>query len=774
MLWASIGLLFFAFILRHANTLVLPLFVDEATHIFYAQFQILEPNPFFGAQNNKWLYLVTLRLFNPLGPEAPWLGRTISALVSLITVACAIVVGRLLDRPVTGLVAGLLYAVLPLAVWHERQALVDPMLATMTALVTVLSLRLALKPRIWMAALLSVTLCGALIAKLAAVPFLAFPVAATLLLMDRNKNWRKSLGFAAVATIVSMPLYQGYERIRTSYGYGSLDTHGASTDNILLFDLANPKARTTLARNFSDYLDTMWVYVGPALLVVIIGSLLWAALNKRRWEILLLWIPALAFTILPIIAVPVTGSGWNPPRYYLMQALPMMVLAAISLRLLNEALPSSWRYSAIAIGGLLVFLALVDDIIYITDPLQANLTEVDQDNYWAFSSGYGRIDAIEAVLDLHQQDPMTRFNIIGRGYDMIWFRGYMGPDIGSFETLEQDGDEQEDAQQGRVARWLTQGERVFYVEEVDRSPVEATPHGADITLIGNYPYRERTYRVYEAVGATEPLAEEIFLILGRDPQFMGDDYDALASHLDNLNATDVIIFPPTHTDMLAERTTADIKSLPILTWPYDQAVANSAVETATNPTSGQIIDVILSNQEEADAQRHVQLALVDQLYPLGETTFFGLLAHQRYVAGLSNPDMSPIGAEFEGVITLEAGGQVGQTQACCTQLFAFNWQTSEPVQDSFIVFTHIVDEQGNLVAQRDSIPGNGLLPLNSWAVGEIITDQFAITPVDALVQGRYQVRVGLYEPNSGLRLRVTSASGDEPADYVVVGEFSIR
>lgn len=768
-LWASLGLLLLAFVLRYANMLVLPLFVDEATHIYYAQFQILEPNPFFGAENNKWLYLLALRLFRPLGPEAPWLARVISVLASLVTVSCAIAIGRLLDRPSTGLVAGLLYAVLPLAVWHERQGLADPLMAAMTALVTLLSLRLALRPRIWIASLLAVTLSGALIAKLNAVPFLVLPVVAAVLLLARSTHWRKALAYSAAASIAAVPVYLGYSQAATVFGHGSRDTHAASTDNLLVFDLGNLDARLTLTRNFTDYLDTMWVYVGPLLLLAVIGSLVWVLFDKRRWEILLLWIPALVFTVLPIVSVPVTGSGWTPPRYYLAQALPMALLAALTLTLLTGALPKRLRLIPMGFTVLILIFAMADNLTYISNPLNADLTRVDQDNYWAFSSGYGRIDAVQALLDEHEQEPNTRLNVIGRGYDMIWFRGYIGPDVGSFETLEQEGDEDEAAQQGRVARWLAEGDRVFYVEEVDRSPINDNPHGAELTLIGNYQYREREYRLYEAMAATPSLAERIFLILGRDPEFMQDDLQTVGSSFDT---SEVWVFPPTHAETLSEFTQANTAVIPLATWPFTQEDAQAAIAELLNANDSNLVDVVISNPAETDPDRYLQAALAEGLYPLGETNFTGFLAHQRYVIADGETKAPSLDIVFEGVITLEAGGQVAVTEDGRIQLYAFDWQTEQPVEDSFIVFLHIINEQGELVAQRDGIPQNGLQPLTVWPVDQTIRDQFALELPSDLAAGRYQVRLGLYEPTSGLRLRITSNNTDS-LDTALIGEFDV-
>ncbi len=84
------------------------------------------------------------------------------------------------------------------------------------------------------------------------------------------------------------------------------------------------------------------------------------------------------------------------------------------------------------------------------------------------------------------------------------------------------------------------------------------------------------------------------------------------------------------------------------------------------------------------------------------------------------------------------------------------WRARAETDRSYAVFLHLVDEQGRLVAQRDSIPVEGSLPMNLWLPGEIISDTHALALPATLLPGRYTLRLGLYDPASGERLPISS------------------
>ncbi len=87
------------------------------------------------------------------------------------------------------------------------------------------------------------------------------------------------------------------------------------------------------------------------------------------------------------------------------------------------------------------------------------------------------------------------------------------------------------------------------------------------------------------------------------------------------------------------------------------------------------------------------------------------------------------------------------------------WQPVGPLEDNYVVFSHILDSTGQLVASHDSIPDNGRFPTHSWLPGETIVDSHLIQLPADLPAGEYQVRVGLYIPETGERLAITA--GDE-------------
>ena len=110
----------------------------------------------------------------------------------------------------TGLLAGLVYALLPMAVFHERQALADPLLAMLTLLATLLARRVADRPRTWLALLMGLTLAGAYLVKISALLYMVVPILAVALFSrpsDRLKALAATLaGTPTPVTYPAMPV----------------------------------------------------------------------------------------------------------------------------------------------------------------------------------------------------------------------------------------------------------------------------------------------------------------------------------------------------------------------------------------------------------------------------------------------------------------------------------------------------------------------------------------------------------------------------------------
>ncbi len=96
------------------------------------------------------------------------------------------------------------------------------------------------------------------------------------------------------------------------------------------------------------------------------------------------------------------------------------------------------------------------------------------------------------------------------------------------------------------------------------------------------------------------------------------------------------------------------------------------------------------------------------------------------------------------------------------------WRALRPPDASYTVFTHLLDGQGALRGQRDSVPMAGQHPTSGWVAGEVIVDPYEL-PVDADAQpGTHQIEIGLYEPATGRRLPVTEEGRLTGEDRVIL------
>jgi 4-amino-4-deoxy-L-arabinose transferase-like glycosyltransferase len=87
------------------------------------------------------------------------------------------------------------------------------------------------------------------------------------------------------------------------------------------------------------------------------------------------------------------------------------------------------------------------------------------------------------------------------------------------------------------------------------------------------------------------------------------------------------------------------------------------------------------------------------------------------------------------------------------------WQALQPIDRSYVEFVHLIDEQGIMVAQRDTWPGRGMYPTMLWQPGEVIADSLYLhVPAGAYAPNNAILRVGLYEPD-GPRLSAIDAQG---------------
>ncbi|MFO7740687.1 MAG: glycosyltransferase family 39 protein [Anaerolineae bacterium] len=103
------------------------------------------------------------------------------------------------------------------------------------------------------------------------------------------------------------------------------------------------------------------------------------------------------------------------------------------------------------------------------------------------------------------------------------------------------------------------------------------------------------------------------------------------------------------------------------------------------------------------------------------------------------------------------------------------WQAQRDMEESYKVFLHLYDREGNIVAQRDRAPGLGARPTTTWEIGEIVGDRLLV-PIDSTTPvGEYQLAIGLYDQETGRRLPALGADGQRlEEDCILLNRVEIE
>ncbi|MCJ7738433.1 MAG: DUF4625 domain-containing protein, partial [Anaerolineae bacterium] len=103
-----------------------------------------------------------------------------------------------------------------------------------------------------------------------------------------------------------------------------------------------------------------------------------------------------------------------------------------------------------------------------------------------------------------------------------------------------------------------------------------------------------------------------------------------------------------------------------------------------------------------------------------------------------------------------------------TVTIMLHWQATDSVATGYVVFVHLLDADGRLVAGSDLVPAEGTRPTTGWVAGEVITDPHVLSVPDTAPSGEYGIEVGIYDPLSGNRLPVSDSQGALGGDHLML------
>lgn len=82
------------------------------------------------------------------------------------------------------------------------------------------------------------------------------------------------------------------------------------------------------------------------------------------------------------------------------------------------------------------------------------------------------------------------------------------------------------------------------------------------------------------------------------------------------------------------------------------------------------------------------------------------------------------------------------------------WRGERELRDAYTVFVHLVDANGQVVADADAPPSSGLYPTNRWRANETVRDRHTLNIPGELAPGTYSLAIGMYLPATGARLPI--------------------
>jgi hypothetical protein len=111
--------------------------------------------------------------------------------------------------------------------------------------------------------------------------------------------------------------------------------------------------------------------------------------------------------------------------------------------------------------------------------------------------------------------------------------------------------------------------------------------------------------------------------------------------------------------------------------------------------------------------------------------------------------------QFDGAVALDGVRVTGEGEALDV---TFWWRSVAPLAGDYVVFVHLYDAEGQLVAVVDAPPLSGGFPTSMWRPGDRVRDARSVS-LPSGENAPFRLAVGWYDPVTGVRLPGTGGDG---------------
>jgi len=101
-------------------------------------------------------------------------------------------------------------------------------------------------------------------------------------------------------------------------------------------------------------------------------------------------------------------------------------------------------------------------------------------------------------------------------------------------------------------------------------------------------------------------------------------------------------------------------------------------------------------------------------------------------------------------------------------------ETSLLPSAQYQIFVHLCDSQGQTLAQRDSPPWQGLFPLQTWPLNQLVSENLDLALPPTLPAGAYRLLIGLYNPLNQGRYPALVEEQAPPKSEIDLGQVELK
>ncbi|HUM69697.1 MAG TPA: hypothetical protein PLK31_12735, partial [Chloroflexota bacterium] len=140
-------------------------------------------------------------------------------------------------------------------------------------------------------------------------------------------------------------------------------------------------------------------------------------------------------------------------------------------------------------------------------------------------------------------------------------------------------------------------------------------------------------------------------------------------------------------------------------------------------------------------------------------------------AGVPNP----INAQFDSFVNLRGYELNTQTVQPGDELTVkLYWEVTGQPPGNYLLFAHLINDDGLMIAQRDTHPGLGNFPTSQWQPGDRFVDTVRLhMPETMYAPDEATLSIGLYAPDA-YRLGITAADGSGLGDALSLGRIALQ